>query len=171
MLTVAIAVLFACKSDPPPAPINAPGIRDPSRGVADDAPPAPGQRDVHALTLDGPTVTLSGTVTYWQANTDLQEVPIEYSGSLRLEVLREPDADGYSAMLHSQQLDGPGPFTLAVPQDLGQVHLFAYVDAGSNGPDPDEPRGNTKDFKVAQEDIGGLDLVIGPAQRRLHHNY
>lgn len=163
---------LSCSEAPPPPPLEAPGS---AQGDPNARPPVDpnqvvgaGERDAKKLAAQGPTVTLSGEVREWQPDEERGEhTTIDYTGTLRLEVLSD-EKESNNQMLHSEQLAGPGPFTLKVPQDLGKVHLFAYYDRTGDGPSEDEPRGNSKPFKVKDQDIGNLDLLVGPSSIEEH---
>jgi len=165
-LSLALSLAACDHEGPPPPPQALPGT---DQGDPNARPPidpnqmlGQGQRDSKQLAAQGPTVTLTGEVTLWQPDESRGETKqVDYVGNLRIELLSDEGGQN-NQMLHSEQLQGPGPFSLTVPQDLGRVHLFAYYDAQGDGPSEDEPRASSKPFKVKDEDVAGLKLEVGP---------
>lgn len=55
--------------------------------------------------------------------------------------IRKPDPNSQTgdAFVGKEQLPAPGPFTLMVPQGLGELTLQFFQDAGGDGPSADDP--------------------------------
>ncbi len=55
--------------------------------------------------------------------------------------IRKPDPNSQTgdAFVGKEQLSAPGPFTLMVPQGLGELTLQFFQDAGGDGPSADDP--------------------------------
>ena len=129
-------------------------VVDPDIIVA-GAPPSYGRITPPGFILrEGEGVKLSGTIAY-MGQTD----PI---GTLTLEVAVDPgQGKPTTGPLHVQELEGPGEWSLLVPEDLGPVQLLAYFDADMNGPGEDEYQGHYgSPLTVAKAAITGLDISI-----------
>lgn len=101
---------------------------------------------------DDEGIELSGTTAY------LDDTPLV--GTVRLEVMTA-GGDGETTLLVVEDLEGLGPWSVRVPEDLGPVNVLAYVDAEMNGPSPGEPSSNLiEPITVAKADISGIELVL-----------
>jgi hypothetical protein len=116
-------------------------------------PPSHGRITAPSSALgDDEGIELSGTMAY------LDDPPLV--GTVRLEVMTTGD-DGEATLLVVEDLEGLGPWSVRVPEDLGPVNLLAYVDAEMNGPNPGEPSSNLiEPITVAKADISGIELVL-----------
>lgn len=129
---------------PDPEPVTAaapaPGApQDPPPGEPADPPPAPASGGAPgAQPADGPRVTVSGTVSVdgWSG------------GPIRLDIF---DGDQRAAaggggpkpsIVAVHQVDKPGPFSLEIPQDAGEVWVGGFADEDRDGrPSPTDPSG------------------------------
>ncbi len=103
----------------------------------------------------GEGVSLKGTVAY--------KGEAEPVGTLRLEVsvVTGPEDTPMNQMVHVEDLEGVGDFSIQVPADLGQVFLMAYFDEEMNGPNEGEMGGGNEDpITVAKANITGIELVV-----------
>ncbi len=163
-LTIAATLVLssACSG---PEPATDPGLAPGGAGTAapadaadapapdGDRPPAFGRVDPPGFILaDDEGVELSGVTAY------LDELPPV--GTLRIE-LSSITEGGESTLLVVQDLEELGAWSMRVPQDIGPVNLLAYFDVEMNGPSVGEPSAAlTEPIVVAQQDIGGIELVI-----------
>ncbi len=140
-------------ADPPPGKPAGPSPGKPGApppGVPDE--PRPGGA------VDGPTVVLSGTI----------DVVDDLSGRVHVDVF---DGDQRAAagggakrpsVVGLVRLDGPGAFSVQVPQSAQTVWVGGFVDVDGNGrPSPDEPSGWLQANPVSTAaDVGGLRLIL-----------
>jgi hypothetical protein len=100
---------------------------------------------------EGEGVKLSGTVSYAG----------DQEGDLRVELLQSTDAESPPALLHAINLDKLGPWSVVVPEDLGEIRLVAYIDLDQNGPSPGEPMAMLDHgVQIGTDPVQGIDLVI-----------
>ena len=107
--------------------------------------------DARFSVAPGEGVTLNGEFVY------TGETP----GSSRLDFQRRESPNGPPMLVHTIELDAPGPWSLEVPKDYGPIYLTGFVDLKGDGPSPDDPMGRTTEpVNIAQEDINGVDLAV-----------
>jgi hypothetical protein len=93
-------------------------------------------------------VALTGTVQ-WEGDSD---------GVLRIDVLTLYDGRP-PELIHQSSLEAGGEFAFELPQDLGEVHLVAYLDRNNNGPSAGEPVA-TQVVQVGSSEISPISLVL-----------
>ncbi len=73
--------------------------------------------------------------------------------------IRKPDPNSQTgdAFVGKEQLSAPGPFTLMVPQGMGELTLQFFQDAGGDGPSADDP---FAEQTIAVEDQERLSLEV-----------
>ena len=73
--------------------------------------------------------------------------------------IRKPDPNSQTgdAFVGKEQLSAPGPFTLMVPQGMGELTLQFFQDAGGDGPSADDP---FAEQPIAVEDQERLSLEV-----------
>lgn len=98
---------------------------------------------------DGERVTLRGTITGGQDGL-----------SVDLDVrVPNPASPGGVDAKGKLLLEGPGPFELTVPKDLGPLQLQAFQDASGDGPTADDTFAQV-DLVVEGSDIDGLAFPL-----------
>ncbi len=102
---------------------------------------------------EGDTVTVAGVVE-------------GEAGTLINIDIRVPDAaaPGGERDLGKIFLDEPGPFSLDVPKDHGDLLLEGFQDPGGDGPDAQDPFASLR-VDVRDKDIDGLRMVLVPGAR------
>lgn len=145
-----------------PSP-GAPG--QPQAGTAPDPPPGdpnvpppggkPGGQGEPGGAIDGPAVTLSGTIS----------VPGWESGEIRIDVFDgdQQDLTGpRPGVVGFGKLDKPGAFSVQVPASTPKVWLGAFHDADGDGrPGPQDPSGWLTGNPVHTDGtVSGLDLEL-----------
>jgi hypothetical protein len=146
----------APEGDAAPAGDGAPGGSNAPDGAGPDSPPPYGRVEPPGFVLEqGEGVAISGTI----ANTS----EIEPVGTLRIEVAVEtgPEDLPIQKMVHVEDLEGMGAYTIRVPADLGKVFLSAYFDEDMNGPTPGELGGALRDpIMVGKQALTGVDIDL-----------
>lgn len=79
--------------------------------------------------------------------------------------LRRPDPNSQTgdAFVGKEQLAGPGPFTLMVPQDQGPLTLQFFQDAGGDGPSADDPFAELK-IEVGDQERIPVEVTLTAEQ-------
>jgi len=62
-------------------------------------------------------------------------------------------------LLHHQELEGPGAFSLSAPADLGPARLISFLDVDGDGPSPTDPAVMQK-VEVKSSDQTDLVLLL-----------
>jgi len=130
----------------PSAP--APGVpEEPKPGVPTEPPPGGGA-------AAGPTVEIHGTATYenWKA------------GELRITAFDKPQAPkggDRPKVIAFTRADRPGPFTLKVPEGVGDVWIEVSIDEDGDGrPGPQDPQGMTGSVHVGTSTVDGVEVEL-----------
>ncbi len=142
---------------PEPHQVGEPSLQ----GSATEASPAAGPSSPPpgvAPDPAGPSVTISGTVSYGDYQKGLLRVDI-FDGD-------QTDFSAHPSVLAMEQMGAPGTFSVSVPRSAGKVWISAFNDANQNNrPDPDDPTGffSGNPLMVAETDIDGIEITL---QRR-----
>lgn len=145
-----LAVAGGAPAVKPGAP--APGVPvEPKPGIPSEPPPGGGGGGPK-----GPTVVLSGVVTY----------PDWKKGKVKISAF---DGDhgttggGRPNVVAMAEVDKPGPFTIAVAENAGKIYLEAAIDEDGDGrPGPLDPQGHATRFPVtvAAKPVDGLEILL-----------
>ena len=121
-------------------------------GGTSPAPPPGGRPKPTGFELvPGQGIKLGGTVTYSGAAT----------GKLRVDLLRNPEGAPYPELMASLELDKPGPWSIEVPKDYGDLSIIAFLDADDNGPSAGEPRSPfSAPIKIGKTDVSDVTLEM-----------
>jgi hypothetical protein len=85
----------------------------------------------------------------------------ETPGSYRIDFQKRESPNGPPMLVHTIELDAPGPWSLEVPKDYGSIYLTGFVDLKGDGPSPDDPIGRTAEaVEIGSEPITGVNLNI-----------
>ena len=107
--------------------------------------------DARFSVAPGEGVQLSGVFDY-QGETP---------GSYRIDFQKRESPNGPPMLVHTIELDAPGPWSLEVPKDYGPIYLTGFVDLKGDGPSPDDPIGRTAEaVQIGTEAIEGVNLNI-----------
>lgn len=150
--------------EPAPAQAGAPtpgapggqqaGVADPPKpGIP--VPPKPGAPGTPPPD-DGPTVVVSGTITY-PAYTKGTVRITAFDGDHTLHTSTPPKVVG------SAEATQPGAFEMKVPLNLGRIFLEAAIDEDGDGhPGPLDPQGQADRYPVTvkEADISGLTITL-----------
>jgi hypothetical protein len=83
------------------------------------------------------------------------------AGPVRVELLTEQTGGQPPLLAWSGWIDGPGPFRLAVPIDLGEVRLRAAADLDGDGVGPLDPQGRLANpLRIGRAPITGIELTL-----------
>lgn len=107
--------------------------------------------DARFSVAPGTGVMLSGSFDY------SNEAP----GSYRIDFQKRESPNGPPMLVHTIELDAPGPWSLEVPKDYGPIYLTGFVDLKGDGPSPDDPIGRTvQPVVIGSEPIEGVALTV-----------
>ena len=98
-------------------------------------------------------ITLSGTIVFEG----------DYSGVVDIDCfLEDAKSGGGRKFVNKIKAQGPGTFTMKVPADYGKIHLSAFLDLLSDGPDPKDPQGSfpKNPVSIGTQDISGLEITL-----------
>lgn len=126
---------------------------DPNNVLTPGATPPPGGRPKPTgfELVPGQGVKLGGTVTYSGSAT----------GKLRIDLLRNPEGAPYPELMASIEMDKPGPWSIEVPKDYGDLSIIAFLDSDDNGPSAGEPRSAfTNAIKIGKTDVSDVVLEM-----------
>jgi hypothetical protein len=139
----------------PEAVAMGPGIpEEPEPGDPEEPPPAGGMRAPPPI--QGPTVTVTGYV----------DLPDYTQGTIRIDVY---DGDHLAfggprpGVVTMVTLDGPGEFSIEVPESSKYVWLSAFNDEDQNGrPGPVDPTGHyeANPVDVSDGDVDGVEITL-----------
>jgi hypothetical protein len=140
----------------PAPPTGEPGAGEEVEGSGPEAPPPYSRVEPPGFVLEqGEGVKISGSIV----NTS----DIEPVGTLRLEVSVEtgPEDLPIQKMVHVEDLEGLGAFSIRVPADLGKVFLSAYFDEDMNGPTPGELGGAIREpLVIGKQAVGDVRIDL-----------
>lgn len=98
-------------------------------------------------------ITLSGTLT----------MEGDYAGVVDVDCfLEDPKSGGGRKFVNKIKAQGPGTFTMRVPADYGKIHISAFLDLMSDGPDPKDPQGSylKNPVTIGTQDVSGLEITL-----------
>ncbi len=108
----------------------------------DAAPPRPFEN------IEGEKISIEGTI----------ESVVEGSVDLDVSLVDKSNPSGLSSV-GKIILDGPGPFSLDVPKDVGDLHFAAFQDLEKDGPSEADPYAE-KVVQMAGVAVNGVNLVL-----------
>ncbi len=139
--------------------------------VTDDPPPldprfvqgggtsavGPGPGLVPFSDYEGTLVPLNGTLV------------ADDPGALDLDLWQvDPTAPGSRTHLGKVPVEGPGPFTLLVPESYGKLQIESFRDQTGDGPSVDDPFGRVE-CEVGPTGVEGVLLVLEAGGMAKHH--
>ncbi len=138
------------------APPGAPGgggtqRHDPDAVSAGAAPAPEGPGPDPFAKVEGPRVTISGTLRYRDEGA-LFDMDIFRS---------DPAGPGGRAFVGKRKIR-PGAFSVAVPRSFGEVTLEVFLDATGDGPSQDDPYAACpcNPVSLGKGDIDGVEIVV-----------
>ncbi len=146
-------LLTGCPESPENLPDGSPApITDGAPGVAPTSPDSPGGSipDPSSTQFEETekSVQLSGEIQYKGKK----------EGVVLLQVLTM-QANQPPQLLHHQELEGIGPFSLSAPANLGPARLICFLDVDGDGPSPTDPAIMQK-VEVKSTDQTNLTLLL-----------
>jgi hypothetical protein len=144
-------LLTGCPESPENLPDGSPvPVTDGAPGFAPTSPDSPGgsipDPSTTQFEVTEKSVTLSGEIRY-NGNKE---------GVVLLQVLTM-QANQPPQLLHHEELEGTGAFTLSAPANLGPVRLIFFLDVDGDGPSPTDPAVMQK---VEVKSTDQTDLVL-----------
>ncbi len=159
MKRVLLAILTAAVAggcpDPNPtaAYTSTPGAADPGTpGSVGAAGMAGGTRpdDARFKVKNGEGIELAGTFDYEGDAT----------GRCQLDFLSR-SGDGPPMLVHTVQLEKPGPWSTRAPANFGELYIVAFIDKAGDGPSADDPAAMTNGpLQIAESDIKDITLAL-----------
>ncbi len=136
---------------PPPAAEEAPpGAGAP--GEPEKVKPAvltPFERDFAGQKF----ITVSGTIQYEGERTATVDIDC---------FVTDTSTRAGRKLVNKVKVEGPGPYTMKVPADYGELHVTAFMDLENDGPDSKDPQGSYEHnpLVIKDEDIENVDIVL-----------
>lgn len=102
---------------------------------------------------DKPLITVSGK--------------IEYDGATRSTVdidcfVTDTSTKAGRKLVNKVKVPEPGPFSMKVPKDYGELYISAFIDLKGNGPDSKDPQGTYEGnpLEIKDKDIENVEIVL-----------
>ncbi len=98
-------------------------------------------------------ITVSGTISY--DGDKVTTVDIDC-------FVADPSTRAGRKLVNKIKVEGPGPYTMKVPADYGELYISSFMDLENNGPDSSDPQGSYEHnpLKIGDKDIDHVDIVL-----------
>jgi hypothetical protein len=150
--------------DPTPSATDAlRGQAQPSNGDHDESQPATVTEDISRNELGcGPTRFWAGALEGMETVNISGEIDFnsQQNGSYLVDVVSSDS----ESVVFGFECSKTGEFSISLPQELGEVWLFGFIDSNADGPSKDDPQGRTEVFKIESAVVNDLTLPIRAGQ-------
>jgi hypothetical protein len=148
---IPLLLLSGCPESSAPSTSEAGGEEGNAPNSSGGPTPFSNPNDARFSVAPGTGVKLSGSFDY------TGETP----GSYRIDFQKRETPNSPPMLVHTIELDAPGPWSLEVPKDYGPIYLTGFVDLKGDGPSPDDPIGRTMEpVVIGGEAIEGIALSV-----------